>query len=263
MLQIGPEKGVIHLATAAIINALWDLWANILHKPVWRLLSDMDPEQLVSTIDFRYITDVITKEEAISLLREAQPGKEERITNLTKTGYPAYTTQIGWLGYTKETLMDLGKKYMNLGFTAFKIKVGQDVNEDIERCKIVRNIIGWENKLMIDANQVWDVQEAIEWVSKLAEFKLTWVEEPTSPDDVLGHATIAKALKKDNIGVATGEMCANRVMFKQFLQADALQYCQIDSCRIGGVNEILAVYLMAKKLNGKYFFRSFGFIGSI
>lgn len=210
----------------------------------------MDPEHLVSTIDFRYITDVITKEEAINLLREGQQGKEERIKTLTETGYPAYTTQIGWLGYTKETLMELGQKFMGLGFSAFKIKVGTNVNEDIKRCKIVRNIIGWENKLMIDANQVWDVEEAIDWVMKLAEFRITWIEEPTSPDDVLGHAAISKALKPYDIGVATGEMCANRVMFKQFMQADALQYCQIDSCRLGGINEILAVYLMAKKLNG-------------
>lgn len=222
----------------------------ILHKPVWRLLSDMDPEHLVSTIDFRYITDVITKEEAITLLRENQFGKEERIAKLTEKGYPAYTTQIGWLGYTKETLMELGQKYMDLGYTAFKIKVGQNLNDDIQRCKIVRNIIGWENKLMVDANQVWDVPQAIEWMNKLSEFNITWIEEPTSPDDVLGHAKIAKELKPLEIGVATGEMCANRVMFKQFLQADAMQYCQIDACRIGGINEILSVYLMAKKLNG-------------
>lgn len=212
----------------------------------------MDPEHLVSTIDFRYITDVITKEEAITLLRECRPGIEERIKQLTEKGYPAYTTQVGWLGYTKETLMELCQKYMDLGYTAFKIKVGQNLNNDIQRCRIIRNIIGWENKLMVDANQVWDVPQAIEWMSKLTEFKPTWIEEPTSPDDVLGHAAIAKALKPHDIGVATGEMCANRVMFKQFLQADAMQYCQIDACRIGGINEILAVYLMAKKMNGKF-----------
>lgn len=213
----------------------------------------MDPEHLVSTIDFRYITDVITKEEAITLLHKCQVGKEERYKKLTETGYPAYTTQVGWIGYTKETLIELCQKYMDLGYTAFKIKVGQNVNDDIKRCRIIRNIIGWDSNLMVDANQVWDVPQAIEWMNKLAEFKLTWIEEPTSPDDVLGHAKIAQALKPHNIGVATGEMCANRVMFKQFLQADAMQYCQIDSCRIGGINEILAVYLMAKKLNGKFY----------
>lgn len=248
---MGPEKGVLHLAAAAIINALWDLWAKLLHKPVWRLLCDMEPEKLVSTIDFRYITDVITKEEAIKILREAQDGKEERMQKLMETGYPAYTTQVGWIGYTKDTISELTQQYLDAGYKAFKVKVGQNIKDDIDRLRIVRNIIGWENKLMVDANQVWDVQEAIEWMKKLEEFQITWIEEPTSPDDVLGHATISKALKPFKIQVASGEMCANRVMFKQFLQSDAIQVCQIDPCRIGGINEILAVYLMAHKLNGE------------
>lgn len=249
-IQLGPEKGVMHLATAAIVNALWDLWATMKQKPVWRLLSDMEPEQLVSTIDFRYITDVITKEEAIMLLQQGQQGKDERITILMEKGYPAYTTQVGWLGYSKEKLLELCQKYLDMGFTAFKIKVGSNIDDDIDRCKTVREIIGMDKKLMVDANQVWEKQEAIDWMTKLAEFKITWIEEPTSPDDILAHAEIAKALKQFNIGIATGEMCANRVMFKQFLQAEAMEYCQIDACRIGGINEILAVYLMAKKMNG-------------
>lgn len=248
---LGPEKGVTHLATAAIINALWDLWAKLLNKPLWRLLVDMDPEQLVSTIDFRYISDVLTKEEAIEILRSSESKKDEKTTKLLKKGYPAYTTQVGWLGYSTELITDLCQKYLDMGFTSFKVKVGGDLQDDIKRLTAVRNIIGWENKLMVDANQVWDVQEAIEWIKNLSEFKLHWVEEPTSPDDILGHATIAKALKPLGIGVATGEMCCNRVMFKQFLQAEALQYCQIDSARIGGVNELLSVYLMAHKFGVK------------
>ncbi|XP_033208921.1 mitochondrial enolase superfamily member 1-like [Belonocnema kinseyi] len=249
MRWIGPEKGVTHLATAAIINALWDLWARIEGKPLWKLLADLTPEQLVSTIDFRYITDVITKEEALNILKEKQAGKAQREETLIKNGYPAYTTQVGWLGYSDEKVRELCKKYLSLGFTSFKAKVGQSLKDDIRRCEIIREEIGEENKLMVDANQVWDVQESIEWMKNLKEFNITWIEEPTSPDDILGHATIAKALRPYGIGVATGEMCANRVIFKQLLQAKAIDYCQIDSARIGGVNEILSVYLMAYKLN--------------
>ncbi|XP_043789610.1 mitochondrial enolase superfamily member 1-like [Apis laboriosa] len=246
---IGPEKGVIHLATAAIINALWDLWARIEKKPVWKLLTDLSPEQLISTIDFRYITDVITKEEAIKLLKDNQKGKEEREIILRKNGYPAYTTQVGWLGYSDSKVKELCAKYLALGFTSFKAKVGQNLTDDIRRCQLIRDVIGYENKLMVDANQIWDINEAIEWMKQLIKFKPTWIEEPTSPDDVLGHAKIANELRPHGIGVATGEMCANRVMFKQLLQAKAIDYCQIDSARIGGINEILSVYLMAKKLN--------------
>ncbi|KAF7386689.1 hypothetical protein HZH66_011141 [Vespula vulgaris] len=214
---IGPEKGVIHLATAAIINALWDMWARIEKKPVWKLLVDLTPEQLVSTIDFRYITDFITKEEAIRMLRNNEVDKKKREKFLIENGYPAYTTQIGWLGYSDEKVKELCKKFLDLGFTSFKAKV-------------------------------WDVEEAIEWMKQLKEFKPVWIEEPTSPDDILGHAKIADELKSIGIAVATGEMCANRVMFKQLLQSKAIQFCQIDSARIGGINEILAVYFMAKKI---------------
>ncbi|KAG7199391.1 hypothetical protein KM043_014022 [Ampulex compressa] len=245
---IGPEKGVTHLATAAIINALWDLWARIEDKPVWKLLTDLTPEQLVSTIDFRYITDIITKEEAIKMLREAEDGKKEREKFLLNNGYPAYTTQVGWLGYTDDKVRALCRKFLNLGFTSFKAKVGQNLQDDINRCQIIRKAIGYENKLMLDANQIWDVDQAIDWVKQLAQFKPIWIEEPTSPDDILGHAKIAEELRPYGIGVATGEMCANRVIFKQLLQSKAIAYCQIDSARIGGINEILAVYLMAKKM---------------
>ncbi|XP_046423831.1 mitochondrial enolase superfamily member 1-like [Neodiprion fabricii] len=248
MRWIGPEKGVSHLATAAIINALWDLWARIEGKPLWKLLVDLTPEQLVSTIDFRYITDVITKDEAVAILKSNAQGKEEREKVLLKKGYPAYTTQVGWMGYSDEKVKDLCKKYLELGFTAFKVKVGINLKEDIKRCRLIREVIGYKNKLMVDANQIWEVEEAIDWVKRLAEFKITWIEEPTSPDDVLGHARIAAELEPYGIGVATGEMCANRVMFKQLLQARAIKYCQIDSARIGGVNEILSVYFMALKL---------------
>ncbi|XP_003708678.1 mitochondrial enolase superfamily member 1 [Megachile rotundata] len=245
---IGPEKGVTHLATAAIVNALWDLWARIEKKPVWKLLTDLTPEQLVSTIDFRYITDVITKEEAIKLLKDNESGKVKREETLRKYGYPAYTTQVGWLGYSDSKVKELCKKFLSLGFTSFKAKVGQNLKDDIRRCRMIRETIGYDNKLMLDANQVWDVNESIEWMKELLKFKPTWIEEPTSPDDVLGHAKIAAELRPYGVGVATGEMCANRVMFKQLLQAKAIDYCQIDSARIGGINEILAVYLMAKKL---------------
>ncbi|XP_059485808.1 mitochondrial enolase superfamily member 1-like isoform X2 [Neocloeon triangulifer] len=248
---LGPEKGVVHLAVAAIVNALWDLWARIENKPVWKLLVDLTPEQLLSTIDFRYITDVISQEEALQILYSMRDTTAKREEEMKTHGYPAYTTQAGWLGYSSEIVTKQCLDLMQKGFTAFKIKVGQDLQSDIERCRIVREVIGDDNILMVDANQRWEVQEAIEWTKNLAQFKPLWIEEPTSPDDILGHATIAKALKSVNIGVATGEMCCNRVMFKQFLQANALQFCQIDSCRVGGINEILAILLMARKFNIK------------
>ncbi|XP_026320036.1 mitochondrial enolase superfamily member 1-like [Hyposmocoma kahamanoa] len=251
MRWIGPEKGVAHLAVAAILNSLWDLWARLEDKPVWRLLTDMEPEELVSTIDFRYITDVITKEEAIELLKKMRTGRDERIQYLLKHGYPAYTTQVGWLGYSDELLKELCEKYLKLGFTHFKVKVGLSMEDDYRRCSAVRKYIGEKNYLMVDANQAWSVNEAIEWMKKLAPLKPMWIEEPTSPDDIIGHAVISKALQPYDIGVATGEMCANRVMFKQFLQSGGMQYCQIDSARIGGINEILSVYLMAYKLGVK------------
>ncbi|KAL3269047.1 hypothetical protein HHI36_008130 [Cryptolaemus montrouzieri] len=248
---VGPEKGVIHLATSAIVNALWDLWAKILKKPLWRLLVDLEPEQLVSCIDFRYLSNLITKNEAIELLKKGRNGLETRLELIEEKGYPAYTTQAGWIGFTDHQMSEAANKYLELGFTAFKVKVGKNLYEDVKRLEKIRSIIGWDKTLMVDANQIWEVQEAIDWMTQLAVYKPLWIEEPTSPDDVLGHAAIVKALKPLGIGVATGEMCCNRVLFKQFLQANAMDYCQIDSARIGGVNEILAVYLMACKMKVK------------
>ncbi|XP_025220737.1 mitochondrial enolase superfamily member 1 isoform X2 [Theropithecus gelada] len=222
---IGPEKGVVHLATAAVLNAVWDLWAKQEGKPVWKLLVDMDPWTLVSCIDFRYITDVLTEEDALEKQMLAQ-------------GYPAYTTSCAWLGYSDDTLKQLCAQALKDGWTRFKVKVGADLQDDVRRCQIIRDMIGPEKTLslflqMMDANQRWDVPEAVEWMSKLAKFKPLWIEEPTSPDDILGHAAISK--------------CHNRVIFKQLLQAKALQFLQIDSCRLGSVNENLSVLLMAKK----------------
>ncbi|XP_043835148.1 mitochondrial enolase superfamily member 1 isoform X1 [Dromiciops gliroides] len=244
---IGPEKGVVHLATAAVLNALWDLWAKQERKPLWKLLVDMDPKQLLSCIDFRYITDALTEEEAYEILQKGSIGKKEREEQMLKCGYPAYTTSCAWLGYSDQQLKQLCSQALKEGWTRFKVKVGADLKDDIRRCRLIRDMIGPEKILMVDANQRWDVPEAIEWMLKLAEFKPLWIEEPTSPDDILGHATISKALAPLGIGVATGEQCHNRVIFKQLLQADALQFLQIDSCRLGSVNENLSVLLMAKK----------------
>ncbi|OQV20915.1 Mitochondrial enolase superfamily member 1 [Hypsibius exemplaris] len=244
---IGPEKGALHLASAAILNALWDLWAKLEGKPLWRLLADLEPERIADCIDFRYITDALTRAEAIEILRKGKIGIENRIALLQENGYPAYSTSCGWLGYDSDLLRQKLRAFIAEGWTRFKVKVGSSVEDDIRRLTIVREEIGWERLLMVDANQKWDVQESIEWMQKLAHFKPLWIEEPTSPDDVLGHATIAAALKPLGIAVATGEQCANRVIFKQLLQANAISYCQIDTCRLGSLNEILAVILMAHK----------------
>lgn len=241
---VGPEKGVIHLATAAVVNAVWDLWAKAEGKPVWRLLCEMSPEEIVRCIDFRYITDALSPTEALQILQEAEPGRMARIAELQRNGYPAYTTSAGWLGYTDAQLRELCREALSEGWTHFKIKVGADLEDDIRRCSIIRSEIG-DRKLMMDANQRWNVGEAIENMRSLAQFDPWWIEEPTSPDDVLGHAAIARAIAP--IGVATGEHCQNRVLFKQLFQAGAISFCQIDSCRLGGVNEILSVLLMAKK----------------
>lgn len=244
---VGPEKGVIHLATAALVNAVWDLWAKVASKPVWRLVADMSPEEFVGLIDFRYITDALTKEEALAILRANAPTKANRIAELEAKGFPAYTTSAGWLGYPDDKVRRLCRDAIAAGLNYIKIKVGRDLADDKRRCAIVREEIGPDRFLMIDANQVWDVGQAIDWVKELAPYKPLWIEEPTSPDDVLGHANIRKAVKPLGIGVATGEMCQNRVIFKQLMQLNAIDFCQIDSCRLGGVNEILAVLLMAKK----------------
>ncbi|MGV8895226.1 MAG: L-fuconate dehydratase [Rhodoglobus sp.] len=242
---LGPEKGVVHLALAAVMNAMWDLAARVAGKPLWRLLCDMTPEQLVNAADMRYLSDALTREEAIALLTDLAPSREARVLELQASGYPCYTTSAGWLGYSDDKLRRLLQEAVDEGYHHVKLKVGANVDDDIRRLRIAREVIGWDANLMIDANQVWDVPQAIEWVGKLAEFKPLWIEEPTSPDDVLGHAAVRKAVAP--IGVATGEHGMNRVLFKQMFQAEAIDFCQLDSARLGSINEILAVYFMAKK----------------
>src|SRR5947209_15824140 len=242
---IGPDKGAIHLATAAVVNAAWDLWAKAQGKPVWKLLVDMSPAEVVRCVDFRYITDAITPDEALALLKRLEPTKREREAEMRRDGFPAYTTSAGWLGYSDEKLRALCREAVNAGWTHVKMKVGRDIQDDVRRARIAREELGTGRRLMMDANQVWDVGEAIANVKQLAKFDPWWIEEPTSPDDVLGHAAIAKAIAP--IRVATGEHCQNRVIFKQLLQAKAIGFCQVDACRLGGVNEVLAVLLMAAK----------------
>ena len=242
---IGPEKGAMHMATAAVVNAVWDLYAKREGKPLWQLLADMSPEQVVQCIDFRYISDALTADEALGMLSAMAPTSSERKALLMHEGYPAYTTSVGWLGYSDDKISRLCRQALAQGWNSFKIKVGADLTDDARRAALVRAEIGPEAQLMMDANQRWDVTQAIDWMKPLAEFDPYWIEEPTSPDDVLGHAAIARAI--DPIKVATGEHVHNRVMFKQFLQAGAISVCQIDACRLGGVNEVLAVLLMAAK----------------
>jgi L-fuconate dehydratase len=244
---LGPDKGVEHLALAAVMNAVWDLAARAAGKPLWRLLAEMSPEQLVDAADLSYLGDALTREQALDILRESLPHREERIRHLEATGYPCYTTSAGWLGYSDEKLRRLAAEAVDSGYKHIKLKVGANLEDDVRRCQIARDVIGWDAKLMIDANQVWDVPQAIEWVKALAVFEPWWIEEPTSPDDILGHAAIRKAVTP--IGVATGEHGMNRVLFKQMFQAEAIDFCQLDAARLASVNEILAVYLMAKKYN--------------
>lgn len=242
---IGPEKGAIHLATGAIVNAVWDLLAKDAGKPVWRLVADMSAEEIADIVDYRYLTDVLTRDEAVEILRRAEPGKAERVARLEKEGYPCYTTSAGWLGYDDEKLRRLAQEAVDAGFDHIKMKVGRDLDDDIRRLRIAREVIGPDRYLMIDANQVWEVGEAIEWVQKLAFAKPFFIEEPTSPDDVAGHRKIREAIGP--VKVATGEMCQNRIMFKQFIAEGAIDIVQIDSCRMGGLNEVLAVLLIATK----------------
>jgi len=244
---LGPEKGVIHMATGAVVNAIWDLYAKVAKKPLWKLVSDMTPEELIKCIDFSYITDAITPDEALSLLRKNESTKQERIEYLLENGYPAYTTSAGWLGYSDDKIRTLCREAVRDGWKHIKMKVGADLKDDMRRASIIREEIGDDLKLMMDANQRWDVNEAIDNIKELSRFNLWWIEEPTSPDDILGHAAIAKAISP--IKVATGESCQNRVIFKQLIQANAIDICQIDSCRVGGVNEVLAILLLATKFN--------------
>jgi L-fuconate dehydratase len=242
---LGPNKGVMHLATGAVVNAVWDLWAKAERKPVWQLVADMTPAELVRCVDFRHLTNALTPEEALALLERAAAGKAERRRRLETDGYPAYTTSAGWLGYDDDKIRTLCRQARADGWTHLKIKVGRDLADDIRRCRIMREEIGDECKLMVDANQVWEADEAVAWMKELAQFKPWFIEEPTSPDDILGHRQIREAISP--IGVATGEMCQNAVMFKQFMQADAVDIVQIDAARVGGLNENLAIMLMAAK----------------
>lgn len=244
---LGPEKGIIHMATGAIVNAVWDLYAKVEGKPLWKLVADMTPKQLVNCIDFTYLTDVITSEESFEILSKLADTKQQRIDYLIKNGYPAYTTSAGWMGYSEEKIRNLSRQVKLEGWKYLKMKVGGDVNEDIRRSEIIREEVGNDIKLMMDANQKWEVPEAIQNMKLLARFNPWWIEEPTSPDDILGHLTIKNALSP--IKIATGEHCQNRIMFKQFLKTGAMDICQIDSCRVGGVNEVLSIMLMAAKFN--------------
>ena len=241
---LGPEKGVIHLATGALLNAVWDLYARVEGKPLWKLLAEMETEKLLSAIDFRYIDDALSRNEARDLLDASRAGYAERLALLEVEGYPAYTTSAGWFGYSEEKIRRLCREGLAEGWTHFKLKVGGDPAEDLRRGHIVRDEIGWDNRMMVDANQKWGVLEAIERTRQLAELNPWWMEEPTNPDDILGHARIRK---ESGVRIATGEHCHNRVMFKQLLQAGSIDVCQIDSCRVAGVNENLAILLMAAK----------------
>ncbi len=242
---IGPDKGAIHLATGAVVNAVWDLWAKEAGKAVWRLVGEMRPEDMVRLIDFRYLTDAITPDEALALLRSAEPGKANRIARLEAEGYPCYTTSAGWLGYPDEKLRRLCQEAKDAGFTHTKFKVGRDIGDDIRRLTVAREVLGEDMNIMIDANHVWEVDQSVDWVKALAFARPFFIEEPTSPDDVFGHKAIRDSIAP--IKVATGEMCQNRIIFKQFIQQEAIDIVQIDSCRLGGLNEVLAVMLMAAK----------------
>ena len=242
---IGPDKGAIHLATGAVVNAVWDLLAKQAGKPVWRLVAEMTPEEIVSIVDFRYLTDAITRDEALAMLKRAEPGKAERIARLDESDYPCYTTSAGWLGYPDDKLRRLCRQAVDAGFNHLKLKVGRDLDDDIRRLRIAREELGPDRVLMIDANQVWEVGEAIDWVGKLAFANPYFIEEPTSPDDIAGHKRIREAIAP--VKVATGEMCQNRIIFKQMIAGGAIDVVQIDACRMGGLNEVLGVLLMAAK----------------
>jgi L-fuconate dehydratase len=242
---IGPDKGAMHLATGAVVNAFWDAMAKEAGLPVWKFVATMTPEDIADIVDYRYLTDALTRDEALDILRKAEDGKAERIAILEREGYACYTTSAGWLGYGDEKLRRLAQEAVDQGFNHIKMKVGRDLEDDIRRLTIAREVIGPDRYLMVDANQVWEVGQAIEWMQKLAFCKPFFIEEPTSPDDVAGHRKIREAIAP--IKVATGEMCQNRIMFKQFITEGAIDIVQIDSCRMGGLNEVLAVLLLAAK----------------
>ncbi len=242
---LGPEKGVMHMAVGAVVNALWDLKAKRAGKPVWQLLSEMTPEELVALVDFRYLTDALTADEALAILRRAEPGRAERVEHLRRHGYRAYTTSPGWLGYSDQKLARLAREAVADGFDQIKLKVGADLHDDLRRMKIARDTVGPDVRIAVDANQRWDVEDAVRWITALAPYDPWWVEEPTSPDDVLGHAAIRRAIHP--VRVATGEHVQNRVVFKQLLQAGGLDFLQIDAARVAGINENIAILLLAAK----------------
>jgi L-fuconate dehydratase len=242
---LGPEKGVIHMAAGAVVNAAWDLAAKRAGKPVWRLLGEMSPEEIVSQVDFRWLSDALTPGEALDIVRQAQEGRADRIALLLERGYPAYTTTPGWLGYSDDKLTRLAREAVADGFTQIKLKVGASVEDDVRRMKTAREAVGDGVRIAIDANQRWDVQPAIDWMRRLAPYEPYWIEEPTSPDDILGHAAVRRAVRP--VKVATGEHVANRVVFKQLLQAGAIDIVQIDAARVGGINENIAILLLAAK----------------
>jgi len=242
---LGPEKGVMHMAVGAVVNALWDLRAKRAGLPLWQLLAALPPDEIVDLVDFRYLSDVLTREQALDLLRAAEPGRPEREAHLVAEGFPAYTTTPGWLGYDDEKLARLCREAVADGFAQIKLKVGQDVEDDVRRLGIARSAVGPDIAIAVDANQRWEIDEAVSWMARLADFDPAWIEEPTNPDDVLGHAAIARGVAP--IPVATGEHMANRIMAKQFLQADALQVLQIDATRVAGINENIAILLLAAK----------------
>lgn len=242
---LGPEKGVIHLATAAVVNAVWDLYAKVEGKPLWQLLADMSPAELVRCIDFHYITDVLTKQEAQELLAKKVDTRSERVQQLQRDGYPAYNSSVGWQGYSDDKVRQLCREALEQGWRNFKLKVGRNIEDDVRRAELIRSEIGYECKLMMDANQAWEVGEAINNIQQLAKSQPWWIEEPTNPDDVQGYVEIAKAVAP--VSLATGEQCQNRILFKQFICSGGIHICQVDTCRLGGVNEVLAVLLMAAK----------------
>ncbi|GGO85485.1 enolase C-terminal domain-like protein [Wenjunlia tyrosinilytica] len=242
---LGPEKGAVHMAAGAIVNAAFDLAGRAAGKPVWRLLADMEPERILGLVDWRYLTDALTPDEALGILHRARRGREQRIAHLLADGYPAYTTTPGWLGYTDERLAELSKQAVAEGFSQIKLKVGADLEEDARRLRVARDAVGPDIRIAVDANQRWDIADAITWTKALAPYEPYWIEEPTSPDDVLGHAAVRRAVAP--VKVATGEHIHNRVVFKQFLQAGALDVLQLDACRVGGVAENVAILLLAAK----------------
>ena len=242
---IGPDKGAIHLAVGAVVNAVWDLWAKEAGKPVWRLVGDMNAEEILKIVDFRYLADVLEPEEALGILKKAEAEKQERLEILQREGYACYTTSAGWLGYSDEKLRRLCKEAVDAGFNHIKMKVGRDREDDIRRLTIAREVVGPDRYIMVDANQVWEVGQAIDWMKSLAFANPFFIEEPTSPDDIAGHRKIREAVAP--VKVATGEMCQNRIIFKQMIAEGAIDIVQIDSCRMGGLNEVLAVLLLAAK----------------